>query len=142
MKLTETKINKIQIIFEKFREYCFHHLSNDNMIQKALDKIVEVHDNKKVRSLPEQGLYWSLMAWCERNTPVWIAQLMDMENITSNGWHSLCKSKMKVTSTAFDSMPENEFNEYFRSIQGWLSQFIFRCSQEDMMSQVMNERIK
>jgi hypothetical protein len=102
-------------------------------LKQAYLSLMDILEKSKVRSLLEHRLYWLLMTWCGNNTPDNVAELFDVDTITKEFWHELCKSKFSISSTAFDRMNEYEFNQYFQDVINWLAMMIFKCKINDIM---------
>jgi hypothetical protein len=85
------------------------------------------------RNLKEHRLYWVLLNWLQSNTPDYIGKIF---SLSVEAWHEILKKKFMINSIAFCNMPEHEFKQYFEDCITWLSTFIFKCKENDLIEAV------
>jgi hypothetical protein len=139
MKLSIKKKNKIQGLVKKALDhYLQKQVIGESDIQYFTQRICDVVTETDNRSFPELKLYWCLMKWLESNTPEYICRLMDTEYISSVAWHEIMKSKLEITSIAFNNLQQDEFHEYFTQVVEWVSSYIVKCRPDDLIQQIRN----
>ena len=110
-------------------------LFRNTIIKAIIKRIFEIIENTAMhRSLPELNMYFAFCEWIAPHlTDYYNAEFWDKDTV-----HLLFKSIRKVSSIAFDSMKEQEFNDYFKAIQLWCATYIFETSVIKMMEEFEN----
>ena len=74
---------------------------------------------KERRSIPQLGLYRWVCRWLERNTPEEIT-LRIGGPISEEAWHQAIMGRYGITSTKFELLDQDGFQEYFSFVGRWL----------------------
>jgi len=77
---------------------------------------------KERRSIPQLGLYRWVCRWLENNTPEEILHRIGGP-ISEDAWHQVIMGRFGITSTKFERLDQDGFQEYFTFCGKWL----FEC---------------
>ena len=110
--------------------------------EKAKDhasKIAEYLENDTCRSPEQNKFYWAFLRFLSDNTPDTITQASGVDSIPAQAWHETLKTKFEVTSTAFNEMPQDNFNVYVQKCLQFVATYILKCEVGDITGEINNE---
>jgi len=140
MQLTKKKIKSIENVLVKLSEYAKLSTFDSDLIQKALNKIIQIHNDKQDRSLPEHRLYWVQCDFIARHLPENILNMLGIKYATETMIHEMLKAHSDITSTAFNNMEQGEFNDYHKKSIEWVATYIFRMDSDTFQNWFEEEK--
>ena len=112
--------------------------------KKHVEKIADYLENDTCRSPEQNKFYWAFLRFLSINTPEEITNhfrqiLGDDFVFSAQAWHETLKTKFNVTSTAFDQMPQVNFNDYVQKCLQFTATYILKCEVGDITGEINNE---